>query len=97
VISPVRVLGRKVKIGPGLARVRRKVPRDGVIMIICQRLRIGATWAGKIVTVHVEDTRLRVTREGAEVSPHPRGEQRPDNRWKAKIRAPKPQELSSMS
>jgi transposase InsO family protein len=46
---------------PGPVSVQRKVPRDGVIMVTRQRLRVGATWAGKIVTVHVEDTHFRVT------------------------------------
>jgi hypothetical protein len=32
--------------------VQRKVPRDGVIMVTRQRLRVGTTYAGKIVTVH---------------------------------------------
>ena len=82
---------------PGPVSVQRKVPRDGVIMVTRQRLRVGATYAGKIVTVHVEDTHFRVTCDGIEVSLHPRNEQRPVNRWKAKIHAPKPEPLSSMS
>ena len=82
---------------PGPVSVQRKVPRDGVIMVTRQRLRVGATYAGKIVTVHVEDTHFRVTCDGTEVSLHPRNEQRPVNRWKAKIHAPKPEALSSMS
>ena len=82
---------------PGPVSVQRKVPRDGVIMVTRQRLRVGATYAGKIVTVHVEDTHFRVTCDGIEVSLHPRNEQRPVNRWKAKIHAPKPEALSSMS
>ena len=56
-----------------------------------------SAWAGKIVTVHVEDTHFRVTCDGTEVSLHPRDEQRPVNQWKAKIHAPKPEALSSMS
>lgn len=62
---------------PGPVSVQRKVPRDGVIMVTRQRLRVGATYAGKIVTVHVEDTHFRVTCDGAEISLHPRTEQRP--------------------
>ncbi len=62
---------------PGPVSVQRKVPRDGVIMVTRQRLRVGATYAGKIVTVHVEDTHFRVTCDGAEISLHPRPEQRP--------------------
>jgi transposase InsO family protein len=82
---------------PGPVSVQRKVPRDGVIMVTRQRLRVGATYAGKIVTVHVEDTHFRVTCDGAEVSLHPRAEQRPVTRWKAKIHAPRPESTSTIS
>jgi len=66
-------------------------------MVTRQRLRVGASYAGKIVTVHVEDTHFRVTCDGTEVSLHPRNKQRPVNRWRPKIRTPKPKALSSMS
>jgi len=82
---------------PGPISVQRKVPNNGVIMVTRQRLRVGATYAGKIVTVHVEDTHFRVTCDGAEISLHPRTEQRPVTRWKAKIHAPKPGQVSSNS
>jgi transposase InsO family protein len=82
---------------PGPISVQRKVPRDGVIMVTRQRLRVGATYAGKIVTVYVEDTHFRVTCDGAQISLHPRTEQRPVTRWKAKIHAPKPERVSSNS
>jgi hypothetical protein len=38
----------------GPMSVQRKVPRDGVVMVARQRLRIGRTYAGNIVTIHVE-------------------------------------------
>jgi transposase InsO family protein len=76
---------------PGPVSVQRKVPKDGVIMVTRQRLRVGATYAGKIVTVHVEDTHFRVTCDGTELAIHPRDEQRPVTRWKANIHAPKPE------
>ncbi|WP_300605988.1 IS481 family transposase [Trebonia sp.] len=82
---------------PGAISVQRKVPRDGVIMVTRQRLRAGTAYAGKIVTVHVEDTHFRVTCDGTEISLHPRSEQRPVTRWRAKIHAPKPEAASSMS
>jgi transposase InsO family protein len=82
---------------PGPVSVQRRVPRDGVIMVTRQRLRVGATYTGKIVTVHVEDTHFRVTCDGAEIALHPRTEQRPVTRWKAKIHAPKPERVSSNS
>jgi hypothetical protein len=37
-------------------------------------LRVGATYAGKIVKVHVEDTHFRVTCDGVEIALHPRAE-----------------------
>ena len=40
-------------------------------MVTRQRLRVGPTYAGKIVTVYVEDTHFRVTSEGTEISLHP--------------------------
>jgi hypothetical protein len=82
---------------PGPVSVHRKVPKDGVIMVTRQRLRVGASYAGKIVTVHVEDTHFRVTCDGAEISLHPRAEQHPVTRWKAKIHAPKTETASSIS
>jgi hypothetical protein len=82
---------------PGPVSVHRKVPKDGVIMVARQRLRVGASYAGKIVTVHVEDTHFRVTCDGAEISLHPRAEQHPVTRWKAKIHAPKTETASSIS
>jgi hypothetical protein len=82
---------------PGPVSVQRKVPRDGVIMVTRQRLRVGVTYAGKIVTVHVEDTHFRVTCDGAEIALHPRTDPRPVTRWKAKIHAPKPGSASSNS
>nr|WP_163017306.1 hypothetical protein [Streptomyces chartreusis] len=73
----------------GAVRVERKVPADGVIMVARQRLRVGRTYAGELVTVHVEDTYFRITLNGTELSLHPRKEQRPVTRFRAKIHAPK--------
>jgi transposase InsO family protein len=74
---------------PGPISVQRKVPRDGVVMVARQNLRIGRTYAGRIVTVHAEDTHFRVTCDGAEICIHPRTTDIPIRRWKAKIHAPK--------
>lgn len=54
-------------------------------MVTRQRLRVGRTYAGKIVTIDVEDTHLQVTCDGVQLALHPRHEQRPVTRWKAKI------------
>jgi transposase InsO family protein len=74
----------------GPVSVQRRVPRDGVVMVTRQRLRVGRTYAGKIVTIHVEDTHFRVTCDGVQLSLHPRTEPRPVTRWKAKIHTRKP-------
>ena len=75
---------------PGPMSVQRKVPSDGVVMVARQRLRIGRTYTGKIVTIHVEDTHFRVTCDGAQLSIHPRTTELPIRRWRAKIHAPHP-------
>jgi transposase InsO family protein len=75
---------------PGPMSVQRKVPRDGVVMVARQRLRVGRTYTGKIVTIHVEDTHFRVTCDGAQLSIHPRTTELPIRRWKATIHAPRP-------
>jgi hypothetical protein len=41
-------------------------------MVARQTLRVGRTYAGDIVTIHVEDTHFRVIRDGAELAIHPR-------------------------
>ena len=82
----------------GPISVQRKVPTDGVVMVARQRLRVGRTYAGLIVTIYVEDTHFRVTHNGAELSLHPRDTQHPVKRWRAKIHTPKrPAEPSTMS
>lgn len=73
----------------GPMSVQRKVPTDGVVMVARQRLRIGRTHAGSIVTIHVEDTHFRVSCNGAELAIHPRNGQHPVTRWKPKIHAPR--------
>ncbi|WP_328508316.1 IS481 family transposase [Streptomyces mirabilis] len=84
-----RVAATQLPPAPAAVSVERKVPTDGVVMVARQRLRVGRTYAGRIVTVYVEDTHFRVTYEGAEISLHARKDQHPVTRWKAKIHAPK--------
>jgi hypothetical protein len=57
-------------------------------MVTRQRLRVGTAYAGKIGTVHVEDTHFRVTCDGADISLHPRTEQRPVTRWESQDPGP---------
>ncbi|MCJ0872551.1 IS481 family transposase [Streptomyces sp. AP-93] len=73
----------------GAIRVERKVPVDGVIMVARQRLRVGRTYAGETVTIHVEDTYFRITLNDAELALHPRKNRNPVTRFRAKIHAPK--------
>ncbi|MEU6191490.1 hypothetical protein [Nocardia sp. NPDC047038] len=73
----------------GPISVQRKVPADGVVMVARQNIRIGRTYAGQIVTIHVEDTHFRVALNGAELSIHARKTQHPVRRWKSKIHAPR--------
>jgi len=61
----------------GAVRVERRVPRDGVVMVTRQRVRVGRVHAGKILTIVVEDTHLRVLHNGEELALHPRTENRP--------------------
>ncbi|MFJ6771246.1 hypothetical protein ACIQOV_09790 [Kitasatospora sp. NPDC091257] len=73
----------------GAIRVERKVPADGVIMVARQRLRASRTYAGELVTVHVEDTYFRITLNDADLVVHPRKNQHPVTRFRAKTHAPK--------
>ncbi|MFD7079954.1 hypothetical protein [Streptomyces sp. NPDC059918] len=73
----------------GAVHVERKVPADGDIMVARQRLRGGRTYAGVIVTVHVEDTYFRITFNGADLSLHPRKNQHPVTRFRGRIHAQK--------
>ena len=61
---------------PQPIRVQRRVPVDGVTMVARQRLRIGRTHAGKIVTIIVEDTHFRVLHGDEELALHARDPQR---------------------
>jgi transposase InsO family protein len=67
----------------GPITVERRVPTDGIVMVTRQRLRVGRTHAGKLVTIIVEDTHLRVLHNGEELALHPRQNNRPVTRFKA--------------
>ncbi|MEV6964443.1 IS481 family transposase [Hamadaea sp. NPDC051192] len=67
----------------GTLSVQRRIPPDGVVMVTRQRLRVGRTYAGQLVTVFVEDTHLRVVHDGEEIALFPRQEQRKVFRFKA--------------
>ncbi|WP_369359682.1 hypothetical protein [Streptomyces sp. cg2] len=84
-----RVAPTRLPPAPTAVSVERKVPTDGVVMVARQRLRVGLTYTGRIVTIYVDDTHFHVACEGAEISLHARKDQHPVTRWKAKIHAPK--------
>jgi hypothetical protein len=63
--------------------VERRVPQQGVVMVNRQKIRIGSTHAGKLVTVVIEDTHLRVLHNGEELSLHPRTNNQPARRFRA--------------
>jgi len=67
----------------GPVRVERRIPKDGVVMVARQQIRVGRTHAGKTVTIVVEDTHLRVLHNGEEMSLHPRTTHRPVTRFRA--------------
>lgn len=67
-------------------RAQRRVPTDGVIMVARQRLRVGASHAGKTVTVVIDDTCFRVLHGGIELCMHPRKTPGPVTRFKAHAR-----------
>ncbi|MGW1540159.1 hypothetical protein ACWCPM_07840 [Streptomyces sp. NPDC002309] len=78
-----RVAATQLPPVPAAVSVERKLPTDGVVMVARQRLRVGRTYVGRIVTIYVEDTHFRVTYEGPEISLHTRKDQHPVTRWKA--------------
>jgi hypothetical protein len=61
----------------------RRVPCDGVVMVARQRLRVGTSHAGKIVTIIAEDTHFRILDGEQELAIHPRKTNQPITRTKA--------------
>lgn len=53
-------------------RAMRKIPADGITQVGGQRLRVGATHAGKTVVIVIEDTVFRVLHNDIELSTHVR-------------------------
>ncbi|MGV3703607.1 Mu transposase domain-containing protein [Mycolicibacterium parafortuitum] len=67
----------------GPQSVQRRVPKDGVVMVAGQRLRVGRTHAGMIVTVVVEDHHLRVLDGIKELSLHAQTSTKPIRNFNA--------------
>ncbi|MFI9082304.1 hypothetical protein ACIGW8_38870 [Streptomyces sioyaensis] len=82
---------------PGPISVTRRVPRDGVVMVTRQRLRVGRTHTGKTVHIVVEDTHFRVLLDGEELCLHPRDSKQPVTRFRAYAARPSTNEASTNS
>jgi hypothetical protein len=67
----------------GPQSVQRRVPKDGVVMVAGQRLRVGRTHAGTIVTIAVEDHHFRVLDGIKELSLHARTSTKPIRNFNA--------------
>ncbi|ODQ99164.1 hypothetical protein BST27_00690 [Mycobacterium intermedium] len=67
----------------GPQSVQRRVPKDGVIMVAGQRLRVGRTHVGTIVTVVVDDHHFRVLDGTTELSLHARTSTKPIRNFNA--------------
>jgi transposase InsO family protein len=67
----------------GPQSVQRRVPKDGVVMVAGQRLRVGRTHAGIIVTIVVEDHHFRVLDGTKELSLHARTSTKPIRNFNA--------------
>jgi transposase InsO family protein len=67
----------------GPQSVQRRVPKDGVVMVAGQRLRVGRTHAGTIVTVVVDDHHFRVLDGITELSLHARTSTKPVRNFNA--------------
>ena len=67
----------------GPQSVQRRVPKDGVVMVAGQRIRVGRTHAGTIVTIVVEDHHFRVLDGINELSLHARTSTKPIRNFNA--------------
>ena len=67
----------------GAQSVQRRVPKDGKVMVAGQRLNVGRTHAGIIVTVLVEDHYFRVLDGTTELTPHARTSTKPIRNFNA--------------
>jgi hypothetical protein len=67
----------------GPQTVQRRVPKDGVVMVAGQRLRVGRTHAGTTVAIVVEDHHFRVLDGIKELSLHARTSTKPIRNFNA--------------
>lgn len=55
---------------PGVVKLLRTIPADGITQVAGQRLRVGRAHAGKTVTILAQDTVFRVPHNDIEISTH---------------------------
>lgn len=71
-----RMTGAHTAIGPlpasrpGVVKLMRTIPADGITQVAGQRLRVGRAHFGKTVTILAEDTVFRVLYNDIEISTH---------------------------
>ena len=81
-LQGVRLAG-PAPLPPAAAEVQRRVSSRGGIQVARQRIQVGMTHAGKIVTVVSEDTSFRLVIDGEDVGVVPRTTSRQIDRYKA--------------
>lgn len=64
----------------GSLHVQRRVHATGRFMVAKQRIKLGKRHAGKLVTIVIEDTHLRVLHDGEEIAVRPRRNHEPITR-----------------
>lgn len=82
---------------PGSLRAQRKVHASGRIMVAGQNIKLGPRHHGKIVTVVIEDTHLRILHGEEEIAVRPRRNLKPITRFHvtgAGANPPKPSSIS---
>lgn len=79
----------------GSLRAQRKVHASGRISVANQCVKVGPRHAGKIVTVVIEDTHLRVLHSGEEIAVRPRKNPGPVTRLYVKGKGTRPERQAS--
>lgn len=79
----------------GSLRAQRKVHSGGRIMVANQSIKFGSRHAGKLVTVIIEDTHLRVLHGEEEIAARPRKNPGPVTRLYVKGKGTQPERQSS--
>ncbi|MGV7784519.1 IS481 family transposase [Mycobacterium kansasii] len=81
----------------GSLRAQRKVHDSGRIMVAGQNIKLGPRHRGKIVTVVIEDTHLRILHGDEEIAVRPRRNLKPITRFHVAGAGANPQKPSSIS